>query len=162
LSQHPKAIPFSRDLERAVFMITNFLSNSYLTISWDDSIECVIVAWRGFFSGENMKNGAEKALELIKEKNAKLYLSDTSQSHVVGPDDQNWIINDWQPRAVELGLKKLATVVPKNIIARVAMNRLSPMFSDLETEFFDNVEAARLWLIDSTIEISSTNTNNDS
>jgi hypothetical protein len=118
----------------------------YLTITWDEANKCVIVVWRGFFSSENMRSGAEKALELVKAKGAKKYLTDTSESRVVTPADQNWIAADWRPRAIEAGLTKMATVIPTDLIAQMAMNRLKTIMNGVETGYFGSLEEAKSWM----------------
>jgi hypothetical protein len=127
-------------------VIMIYFEAPYLTISWDEPNACVIVVWRGFFTSEKMRSGAEKALELVKAQGAKKYLTDTSESRVVSPDDQNWIATDWRPRAIEAGLTKMATVIPTDLIARMAMNRLKSIMNGVETGYFGSMEEAKRWL----------------
>lgn len=118
----------------------------HILIQWDEVGKIVVVEWRGFFPSDKMRSGAEKVLELIKEKKAAKMLTDTSKSRVVSPEDQNWIVNDWRPRAIKAGIYYMASVVPQDIIAQMAMNRLSTLLKDVETGYFSTVAEAKAWL----------------
>ena len=40
----------------------------------------------------------------------------------------------------------MATVVPKDIIAQMAMNRFSGLLKEVETDYFETIEEAKSWL----------------
>jgi hypothetical protein len=122
-----------------------YVNEPYLVLSWEgDHVKAV---WRGFFSGEKFRQGLEKILELIKEKVATLYIADISSAKVISLDDQNWISQDWSPRAYEAGLRKNAFIYPKDVFAQMAVRRVTQiMRTEIEIAYFHDEAEAIKWL----------------
>jgi hypothetical protein len=125
-----------------------YFQDSYITVTWDELNQCILVEWFGFFTSPQLRIAGEKVLTLINEQKATKIITDTSQSRLISPEDQNWIATEWQQRAVQAGLRQLVTVLPHDIIAQMAMNRLSNLLKEgeLETTYFATAAEARQWL----------------
>ena len=120
----------------------------FVKISWDEAIKAVCLEWQGQTYGENLKKGLNTGLKLLAEKKAEKWLADTEKLGVFGKADEEWINTDWYPRILNSGLKHMAIIIPKNALARIAVNsQMSKVPGTmLEMAYFDNQETARAWL----------------
>lgn len=123
-----------------------YFDEPFLTLSLEDGY--IKGQWRGFFGGAEFRGGLERLLEIAVETNSTLYLADISRAKVIPLADQNWLISDWTPRAYEVGLRKIAFIVPTDVITQMAMNRVNRMIAKetVEVNHFDNEVEAINWL----------------
>ena len=125
-----------------------YFSKDYLDIYWEESIQCVIMQWKKFVKGEDFREGLNKGLELIKSKNSSRWLADMRHMQVLAVADQEWSNNDWFPRAISGGIRKMALVQPASALAKMGVKNVMSKVQDvqLETANFDNLEDAKKWL----------------
>jgi hypothetical protein len=121
----------------------------YVTISWDESSQAVILAWKGFISFDKLRMGLNKGLELYQAKGGKgRWLADTSQILPFSKEAERWVNEDWFPRAIAAGLKKMALVIPKSALGKMSVESVMGKVpgTELTTAYFDSQEAAKKWL----------------
>ncbi len=125
-----------------------YFDESYLTIQWDASIQCVVMQWKKFVEGESFRKGLDTGLKLVEEKHAKRWLADLRKLGVVTQEDQQWSNEDWFPRAINSSLQYMAIIVPENIIAKWSVDRIMTKVegASLLTHYFDNTDKAMEWL----------------
>lgn len=87
-------------------------SRHFLSIFWDDELECVIMKWSGFARDDEFRDGLNRGLQLLSEKRARLWLADMRGLGAVTREDQDWSNSNWFPRAVKQGLRFLAMIAP--------------------------------------------------
>ena len=132
-------------------MATYFSSENAL-VTWDDELAGVVMQWKGeVHDSAEFRNVIQKELELIEQKRPrKLYL-DMRKMGFILPEDQAWLREYWDPRAVASGLKLVAMVVPERSMPR----QLLPILTEAGTEegliiqYFWEPDAARKWLMGS-------------
>jgi hypothetical protein len=120
----------------------------YLTIHWDPGTKCVHLEWKGFVHGEKGRTGLNMGLDFFKTKATDRWLADTRQLKVVPEEDLKWINEDWFPRAIAAGVRRMALVVPESVLAKMSIRRLMSKVKDedIETAYFGSVEDAKTWL----------------
>lgn len=125
-----------------------YFDEKYLTVRWDAAYRCVVMAWKSYATGPQFRTGLEKGLELVKKKAAKNWLADMRKMGVVSPENQKWSNEDWFPRAIAAGIKKMALVVPASTLAQMSVDSIMSKVegASLETAYFDNIEDAQAWL----------------
>ena len=123
-------------------------SAPYLNIYWLEDIEAVRMEWKKYAAGKDFRNGLDTGLELIRKKNSSRWLADLRKMQVVNQEDQQWSNDDWFPRAIKAGIRKMAIIVPMDIFGKMSVNRIMQNISDigLSTQYFDSVEDAIEWL----------------
>lgn len=128
---------------------TIFFDASYVVVSWDSEVECVIIDWRPEAKDEKFKQGLEKALELLVEKKAGRWLGDTRKLTPFGNELQKWLTEDWNPRAKKAGLAYAALVIPESALSRLALNAYREGVvgeEGWEINYFANPEEGKAWL----------------
>lgn len=127
---------------------TVFFENAYALIAWDTELQAVYLHLHGFAQGEAFKEVHEKALELSKLKRASRWIVDLSEQGVISLADQDWIANYWLPTGLQLGLKRMALVLPKSKVAQLATYRIAKQVANINefSHVFETLEAARKWL----------------
>lgn len=91
--------------------------------------------------------GADSGLHLLEEHNCTLLLNDNRE--VVGPWDHavEWIVTNWAPRAIALGLTHFANVVSRESMAALSADAMHlGMDSQLQMRSFDDIDQAKAWL----------------
>lgn len=126
-----------------------YFQDTYVTVSWDESTQAVTVVWKGFVTLDKVRTGLEKALELYQAKGKGKWLADTTQILPFGKEAERWMNEDWFPRAIQAGVKKMALLIPKSSLGKMSLESLMGKVpgTDLTTAYFDNQEAAKKWLI---------------
>jgi len=120
----------------------------FLNIQWDETTKSVVMTWKKFAQGDNFRNGLDEGVNLIQQKKASNWLADLRDLGTVTQDDQKWSNEDWYPRALIAGVRFMAIIMPKSFITTLSVKNILTKVQDIdvETQYFDNVDAARKWL----------------
>lgn len=120
----------------------------WLTVSWDEYCQAVRLEWKSYVEGEPARQGLEEGLRLFQRKRTHRWLADVRMLGPVRQVDQQWINQDWFPRAIAAGLRVMATVIPKSAIARMSIKQIMSKVNEIDiiNNNFDDLEQARHWL----------------
>jgi len=126
--------------------LTNALGEVYFETEFDPANGWVYGNWKGYVTVEEVINGANLGLQtLIKHKTGK-FLNDNSQLEGPWEDANDWIANDWMPRALSAGLSKCAYIISPDIFGQLSAESLNTRVQGLERQLFDNRKEAEKWL----------------
>ena len=122
--------------------------DTFLTVLWDEPLQCVVMQWKAYVQGEGFQRGLNAGLDLIVKKKASRWLAEMTHMQVIALADQTWANEDWFPRAIAGGIRKMALVYPKSALAKMGVKNIMTKVSDesLQTHYFEDVASARLWL----------------
>lgn len=126
-----------------------YYDTTYITIYWDEPTRCVHTEWKAFVAGEQVRTVQNKGLELLIAKRTNRWLGDLREAKVLNKQDQDWISENWLPRAFAAGLRYSAYVVPKSLLAQMSLKAIVSKDKDEkhpERAYFDNLEEAKKWL----------------
>lgn len=125
-----------------------FFDAPYVVIDWDEQIGCSVAHWRGFAQSADYRQGLDKVLELLQAHKATKALADLRDQKPATEADQQWTNENWFPRAIAIGLNRMAVVIPKSQLANMALTKIMSNVNDQEfnTAYFDDVEEAKKWL----------------
>jgi hypothetical protein len=117
-------------------------------IYFDKDLNAVIMEWQGYANSSQFREGTELMLNTLIKHNCSKVLADISDMTLIGMDDQEWLNNNFLPRAVEFGFKAIAILKPKSYFNQVAVESVSYKNNTekLSIKFFDNKEDAKQWL----------------
>jgi hypothetical protein len=75
-------------------------------------------------------------------------LGDVSRFVLIGATDQNWLNDNWIPRAIDAGLRRVALVQPTYYFNQVAVENVGRRLdaNRLQLSYFGDIASARDWL----------------
>lgn len=124
------------------------------TFFYDSSIPCIIDVETGFMPSGEFRAHMEKGLEVIREKikeQGKLgWLADLIKADIFEAQDTQWLIEYWNVKAHEAGVKYIALVMPESIFAELNITEYTQLSNEenggLTTSCFKDTESAKGWL----------------
>lgn len=104
--------------------------------------------WNGFTDAESFKEAIMFTLDFFqKEPSAKYLISDTLNQKAVRPEDGEWVAKEINPLLVKAGLKKMAFVMPQNIITQIGVKNFSTKTAaPMNINFLTTFEDALKWI----------------
>ncbi|WP_400193118.1 STAS/SEC14 domain-containing protein [Hymenobacter sp. B81] len=109
----------------------------------------VHLSWTGapMSSGE-LRALYEQALSVLKQQRLNRILTDHRNMPPIAPIDQQWLSEEWVPRAVsESGYAHCAVVQSQNVFNRLGTAQVvMQLQTPLEVKYFDTAEEAAAWL----------------
>jgi hypothetical protein len=125
-----------------------YFNERYLTILWDAEIGAVRMEWKEFADGAQFRTGLDAGLALVTQKKTGKWLADLRRLGPVTLEDQKWSNEDWFPRAITGGIRFMALVSPRKVVAQMSVRTIMSKVMDrnLTTAHFDELEKARDWL----------------
>jgi hypothetical protein len=125
----------------------NLADNPICAVSFDHSIPCIFVQWKGYATSAQIRYVHECLISLIEQHQVSKILGDDTALVAVTGEDQEWITSDWMPRAVAAGLRVAASKSPDGYYGRTSANRIQARISPKITiRSFDDLTDARAWL----------------
>ncbi|TGE14380.1 hypothetical protein [Hymenobacter elongatus] len=100
-------------------------------------------------SSSSLRAVYEHVLRLLRSRGFSKVLSDHLLMPPIQPDDQQWLIQDWAPRAVrEAGYRHCAIIQAYAAANRLATTRVVQQLEPtmLTVRYFDDNRAAEQWL----------------
>lgn len=130
-------------------MVTSLFKNEHLTILHYVDDGYLALKWSGSPEGENFKTLASQVIGAIEKTGTTRLLSDNTDWKVIAPNDQAWAATKWFPKAEEKGVRKLATVLSKDLFNRIAERSIEGMadVDCMQIRNFVSTADAVAWLI---------------
>jgi len=124
------------------------LENEYATIRYITDHKYVYHTFHKPIGGQPFRDILDAGLDALKANNANKWLSDDRNNSEFEPEDAQFAIADWEPRAANAGWKYWALVVPESVAGRAGMVDIVNTFGDLgvKLSLFTDLEKAREWI----------------
>lgn len=125
-----------------------YSDDRWLSLTWDSERRCVCAVWKVFADSRELRDGGEKILQAIRARHADALVSDNRRLVGLTPQDQDWFSETWTRKAVRLGLRRIAVVLPpqgtgrndsEDILGRIGKR-------DFVTRAFDSLPEAFDWI----------------
>jgi hypothetical protein len=125
-----------------------FLDEPWLSIIWDHELQCVYAKFKAFANSAEFRAGVMKILDAIREKHSALLISDNRKLEGVAVEDQLWLRDSWMPLAVAAGIKRIAVVLPRHGLGKIASEDIISQFGEtaFTTRTFESLEEAMKWV----------------
>lgn len=122
-------------------------------LDFDPSVPCIIAGKFGFLSSEEFRKTMVQGLEFYKEK-VKGYpgvgwIANLNQANVYDPVDIQWMIEYWNPAAIEAGLKYIAFIEPDSDFVKTSVDKYtkqSVIRGGMVISNFHDIGLAKTWL----------------
>jgi hypothetical protein len=125
---------------------------------WDGEHDCLFAEWKGFATSAEFQGALLKAVEVIRDRNGAAFVNDTRKLELVSDADQRWLMSTWRALAIPAGLKRLAIVIAKTGLSKMAIEDMlkagtNPVprgtgddDADFQSRTFDSVDDAWRWV----------------
>lgn len=127
-----------------------YVDEPWLLMRWDSEHTCVFAEWKAFATSREFQSALTKALEVGRERHAFSFVNDTRRLELVSDEDQRWIRYTWAPLAIEAGIKRIAVVIARHGLSKMAIEEMFGGQRDagelLQSRTFDTVANALNWL----------------
>ncbi len=125
----------------------NFFECSGAVVSWDPAVKCVVLRFRGYIEGDDLRNAALSVLKLMEMHRANKVLTDSRDMHALTQEDQLWIDVEWKAKGMAAGVAYNALVLPKSTIAKLTVNAVMKKIpGEIQIAYFSTPEEAKKWL----------------
>jgi hypothetical protein len=118
------------------------------SVRWDEAAKLVLVEWEGWADSTEFGALLDAEIQALELHRCSRLLADCRRQKVLRPMDQERANREWLPRALKVGLKRFAIVVPASVVAemniRDSLDKAAP--AALQVGYFATVEEARVWL----------------
>jgi hypothetical protein len=99
---------------------------------------------------EDIKKGAMLGLKEITESKTPFIINDNRQVTGVWDEVNDWLANEWMPKAIEAGLRKFAHIITDDLFGQLSAEFMEENSKKVEGNFqmrlFNNQEEAEEWL----------------
>lgn len=128
--------------------ITTILENDYLTVWYHNESRIVHHQFNKFVYGDRFREGLNTGVSLLKKHACHKWLSDDRKNSALSPEDVEWCMTDFFPRAIKAGWKYWAIIMPQKVIGQLNMKRFIETYSDmgLTVKVFSDPDKAMSWL----------------
>lgn len=117
-------------------------------VRWDPACGAVHLESQGWANSAEFQAASEAVIVALKDHRASRFLGDGRNLKAVKQADQDWMTQDWMPRALAAGLRHMALVVPESAVAHTNLEQMVNRVpgSALDVSYFATVDEARAWL----------------
>jgi hypothetical protein len=118
-------------------------------VKWDPGLQAVSTEWQGWADRSEFLAVLDASLAAIKRHHASRGLVDSLKQEALSPPDQDWVNQDWFPRALAAGLRRLALVIPESALVMMSIEDVLSRVRGtmLDVAYFATVAEARTWLV---------------
>jgi len=117
------------------------------TVLWDPTLQAVTTEWHGWADRAEFIAVLESSLVALKTNHSSRGLVDSRRQRALPWPDQQWVSEQWFPKALAAGLTRLALVIPENALAMMSIEDVvSRVRGTLDVAYFGTVAEAREWL----------------
>jgi glucan-binding YG repeat protein len=96
----------------------------FLKIEIDEKTATIIMTWNGSFSSQDYRRGTLACVEAVKSFQLKNWLADTSRIGEIKPEDQTWTNENVLFPISDLGVRKVAIVIPEDVYNHLAISSI--------------------------------------
>ena len=125
-----------------------FADEPWLSIQADRNSRCVYAEWKGFANSGEFRASSMRILEAVRATGAASLVSDNRRLEGVADQDQLWIRDAWTPLAVAAGVTRIAVVVPRRGLGKIASEQILRQvgMKAFSTRTFTTVSEAMEWV----------------
>jgi len=125
-----------------------YFDSSFLSIEFNETLQIVIMRWKTITTSQELRTGLNKGLQLVNEKKLNLWFADVQKLGAIAEEDQKWSNEDWFPRAIGAGIKKMAVIVSSDVFNQMTVEEIMSNAPQIgfTSQFFEDEATALSWL----------------
>lgn len=124
------------------------LETNQITVWYHSDTRIIHHVMHQYTHGQAFRDALMAGADAMKKYRAYKWLSDDRHNPVLGPEDQKWGIEIWEPEVLKAGWRYWAIVQPERAIAKLRMTKLAERYSEkgVTVQLFTDPEEAMKWL----------------
>ncbi|AMJ65255.1 hypothetical protein [Hymenobacter sp. PAMC 26628] len=131
------------------------IAEPYGSMLFAPEVPCLIVQWHGFARSVELRSLLDRGLALYEAKTRQCkplgWLADTRQLGAVRAETQQWLKDDWNPRAAAAGIRHVSLVVPETVFGQISVGTYSANAAAAEAYCLTSsqhhtLDVAKAWL----------------
>ena len=128
----------------------------YLKIQYHTMDDYLAVEWMGYISPQFVMEGSNAIIEAAKACGTAQFLSDKTTVQGTYKKTNQWLEEDWFPRAIEAGLRFGASLLSENIFSQMSSKDLEERVQGggMVYKNFHKKEDAVAWLKEKKLQMS--------
>ncbi len=118
-------------------------------IFYNNDLHIVQTFWKGVYvSDEPFRKILDEIVIALELKKASIIIADAREMYVISPNDQEWILNSWYPRAVKAGFRYQGLILNKDTFSELTVKTISNQYdaSTVTTQYFSSPSEALEWV----------------
>lgn len=123
-------------------------NQKYCKIHYISESNCVHLDWEGYTTSEQFRDACNASLELLIKHRADKMIADNTKAKIVKGEDQQWMNDEWFPKAFAAGFRTSAVVVSTDIFRDMAVKKIVNGLdkNQFTVQFFTSLEEAKIWI----------------
>lgn len=120
----------------------------YCKIYFHSDIEAIHLDWDAQATSTQFIEACNFSLDLLIKRKVRKMIADNSKVSTVSVENQNWLIEDWFPRAVEEGFQYSAVIQSDKEAVKSALQLIVSKISNklVVVQNFNDLSSAKAWL----------------
>jgi hypothetical protein len=118
-------------------------------VTWDASCQAAHVEWQGWADPTEFAGANDAIIRAMSDHHGSRSLGDLRKMKAIQQSNQDWAQNDWLPRIIAAGLRRMALVIAESGLAMMNVESILSRVpgTKLDVGYFATIEEARAWLI---------------
>lgn len=128
-------------------LLENPGDNPVCSLTYDEKAACIRVVWRKYATSAQLRFLHETILQMMARYGAQKILGDDRELPIVHAEDQQWIVDDWLPRARAAGLQRVAAITSRSFFGRLSIGSIQlKLANKIAVKQFRDIREAIEWL----------------
>lgn len=125
---------------------TSVMKEKFVEISFDEENRIITAQWIGYLRPDDVKVGCGKMTEFVSKNKISKHISNQTKLKVLSKEVQAYLVGEWFPEVVRVGLKKIAIIVAEDIFAQATVSNVNTKAGNLQISTFHAEADAIKWL----------------
>jgi hypothetical protein len=127
------------------------------SVTWDPDLKAVVETWEGWANATEFAALLDAGVRALAENHGSRWLADCRRQRVLKAADQTRGNQEWLPRALAVGLKRFAVVLPESGLAKfnLQLHLGGATAKQMEVAYFATADEARRWVAQTPVKAKS-------
>jgi hypothetical protein len=124
------------------------LNENLYSLEYDEELDCWILTWHEYVSSNEFREIQLRVVEQLENTSPRKMIRDTRNLNILSAEDQQWFLEVIVPQMIIMGLKAVAVIIPKNLLAKMSIEDVTSKIAPngVDTRLFSDIDTAREWL----------------
>ena len=109
------------------------METEFCKIEYIEDLDAVLCSWKKYCSNDDYRNPLKYGLELINQKNATTWITDTTNGFEGTQEDSQWLATEFSPQAINSTCKTIVFIIKEDSPLR---NKIE-LHSQILKQFFE-------------------------